>query len=54
MQKTMEKFGLKIDNSTGLAVGRNRLFLERTLMAWVRTAISLTFFSTASTRQDSS
>ena len=36
--------GLKIDNSTGLAAEHNRLILERTLMAWVPTAISLITF----------
>lgn len=35
---------LKLDNSTKLAAERNRLALERTLMAWVRTAISLITF----------
>ena len=34
----------KIDNSTRLAAERNRLAIERTLMAWVRTAISLITF----------
>ena len=44
MQRTMEKAGLKIDNATPLAAERNRQALERTLIAWVRTAISLITF----------
>lgn len=35
---------MAMDNSTWLAAERNRLALERTLMAWVRTAISLITF----------
>ena len=56
MQRTMEKAGLKIDNATRLAAERNRLDLERTLIPWVRTAISLITFGYGfyTTRQGSS
>jgi putative membrane protein len=40
-QDAPEKPIIKIDNSTRLAAERNRLALESTLMAWVRTAISI-------------